>query len=165
MGEALAVHLRVALLLFRPLFPSFPHISSWAWHLFPSLPTLAHLLSKLSDSRIYAVSLLLSCTSDHTADQLMVFFSPSFFFISRSQWYHHCVLPVWMKPRFFAITSQIFTDPPTVVCVHSALCRYLPRHVCHDLHPFAVASSITSGTDAAAPIWCLALSLRRSVGC
>ena len=47
----------------------------------------------------------------------------------------HCVLSFWVKPRFFTISGQQFTDPPTVIRVHSTLRLNLPCHFCHGLHP------------------------------
>ena len=47
----------------------------------------------------------------------------------------HCLLPFWVEPHFFTLSSRQLTDPPTVVCVQSAFRFDFPCHTCHSSHP------------------------------
>ena len=53
---------------------------------------------------------------------------------SCSQLYRCCIVSShWVTPRFFfAVNSHIFTDPPTSLRIHSALCLDLAHHSFHD---------------------------------
>ena len=78
-----------------------------------------------------------SSTLDHFTDQLlMIHLHPLLLlqFIPPTLPSQHCVFPFWVVTRF-TVCSQQLTDPPTVVCVHSALWLDFLCQICHDLHP------------------------------